>query len=171
MVGLVAIKMHPKFNYNKGTMIKKLALPIAGFLVISLLSSYMCIFGKKEGIKGYVYLVKGNQMPSPGEPPPLRQGLQTTVYVYELTNVNQVKRVEHSSFYSAINTKLIKEIRSDKKGYFKVKLPPGDYSVFIRKDSLFYANLFDGNNNIAPVKVSKGKWVELELKADYDAVY
>lgn len=154
-----------------GTMIKKITLPVLGFLVVSLLSSYMCLFGKKEGIKGTVSLVRGNQMPSPGVPPPVRKGLQTTVYVYALTNVNQVTRVEHSSFYSSIQTKLIKEVRTDKKGVFKVKLPPGEYSLFIKKDTLFYANLFDGNNNIYPVKVEKGKWVELEIKADYDAVY
>lgn len=165
-------KSAPKFNYNMATMVKKLALPGMAFLVITLLSSYMCIFGKKEGIKGYVYLVKGNQMPSPGEPLPAKNPLSTTLYIYELTNVNQVTRSEpHAPFYSAIQTKLIKQVESNKKGYFKVKLPPGQYSIFVKKGNLFYANLFDDKNNIAPIKVEKGKFAEVEVRADYDAVY
>jgi hypothetical protein len=110
-------------------------------------------------------------MPSPDLPPPAPQPLKTTLYIYELTNMNQVKKSEQSSFYSNINTRLIKEVQSDKKGFFKIKLPPGQYSLFIKKDSLFYANLFDDRNNIAPVTVEKGKYTTVEVRADYDAVY
>jgi hypothetical protein len=83
-----------------------------------------------------------------------------------------VTRAEaHAPFYTAINTKLIKQVNSDTKGEFKVKLPPGQYSLFIKKDDRFYANLFDEKNNIAPVTVAKGKFTEVEVRADYDAVY
>ena len=34
-----------------------------------------------------------------------------------------------------------------------------------------YANLFDDKNNIAPVTVVKGKYAEIDMKADWDAVY
>lgn len=151
---------------------KKVGLPALAFLMLTVLSSYTCIFGRKEGIKGMVYLVKGNQMPSPDRPPAAPQPLQTTLYIYELTNINQVTRSEaNAPFYTAISTKLIKQVNSDKKGAFKVKLPPGQYSIFIKKDDRFYANLFDEKNNIAPVTVSKGKYTEVEVRADYDAVY
>ncbi len=154
------------------TMIKKIAWPLMAFLVITLLSSYICIFGKKEGIKGYVYRIKGNQMPSPDQPLPAKKGFQTTIYIYELTNASQVTRTEpHGTFYSTIKTKLVKQVETDKNGYFKVKLAPGQYSVFIKKGDLFYANLFDDKNNIAPVTVTKKKFTDLEVRADYDAVY
>ncbi|WEK37116.1 MAG: hypothetical protein P0Y53_06350 [Candidatus Pseudobacter hemicellulosilyticus] len=152
--------------------IKNIGVVLAGVAVLTLCSSFVCIFGKKAGIKGYVYLVKGNQMPSPDLPPAPKKGIATTVYVYELTHIDQVTRsADQSTLYTAVNTKLVKAIQTDAKGYFKAKLPPGEYSLFIKKDNLYYANLSDGNNNIAPVKVEKGKFTELELKADYDAVY
>jgi hypothetical protein len=152
-------------------MIKKLVKPLLLLPLIVLLGSYTCIFCKREGIKGKIYRVQGNQMPSPDEPPPAPQPLKTTLYIYELTNISQVKKAREGSFYTTINTKLIKEVQSDKKGAFKIKLPPGQYSLFIKKDSLFYANLFDDKNNIAPVTVEKGKYTTVDVKADYDAVY
>ena len=152
-------------------MIKKLIKPLLLLPLILFLSSYTGIFCKKEGIKGKIYRVQGNQMPAPGEPSTLPQPFQTTLYIYELTNMAQVKRASEASFYTAINTKLVKEIRADKKGAFKVKLPPGQYSLFVKKDDLFYANIFDDKNNIAPVTVEKGKYTTVEVKADYGAVY
>ncbi len=101
---------------------KKLVLPLLAFLMLTVLSSYTCIFGKKGGIKGMIYLVTGNQMPSPDQMLPPKKPLQTTLYIYELTNIDQVTRAEaHAPFYTAINTKLIKQVNSDTKGEFKVE--------------------------------------------------
>ena len=80
-----------------------------------------------------------------------------TLYIYELTNLSQVTRVGESAFYSNIRTRLVQTVQSDASGYFSVSLPPGQYSLFTKKDALFYANNFDGQNNMAPVKVSPGK--------------
>lgn len=151
--------------------IRKLANAALFLLLPVLLSSSTVFFCKRGGIKGNIYRVQGNQMPSPGEPSTLPQPLQTTLYVYELTNLTQVKQSSEASFYTAINTKLVKEVKSDKKGAFKVKLSPGQYSLFVKKDNLFYANLFDDKNNLAPVTVEKGKYTTVEVKADYGAVY
>jgi len=135
-------------------------------------SSYtLCLFGKKQGIEGHVYLVTGNQMPSPDikrEPP---KGVKTTLYIYELTNLQQVTRVGQAPLYSDIHTKLVKTVVTDKNGYFKVKLEPGQYSLFTKDDTLFYANWFDGNNNIAPVEVAPKKYTTVTVKMDSKAVY
>jgi hypothetical protein len=152
-------------------MIKKLVNPILFFILTVLLSSYTGIFCKREGIKGNIYRVSGNRMPSPGEPRPAPRPLSTTLYIYELTNISQVKKAEKGSFYTTVSTRLIKEVKADKKGRFKVKLPPGQYSLFIKKDALFYANIFDDKNNLYPVTVEKGKYAAVDVKADYDAVY
>lgn len=125
----------------------------------------------KSGIKGHLYRVSGNQMPSPGEPKTAPQGMKTMLYVYELTNISQVSRSEGSPFYRTISTKVIKEIESGDDGSFQVKLDPGQYSLFVKKGDLFYANIYDGNNNIYPVKVSKGKMTEVDFRVDYDASY
>ncbi|MCG2617860.1 carboxypeptidase-like regulatory domain-containing protein [Terrimonas sp. NA20] len=125
----------------------------------------------RSGMKGHVYLVKGNQMPSPDRPPSTPQGFETELFIYELTNLEQVTRVGSTSFYSQINTPLVKTIKTDASGAFSIKLPPGNYSLFVKKDGNFYANLFDAKNNIYPVEVLTGKYTDVEFRADYDAVY
>lgn len=125
----------------------------------------------RQGIEGQVVLVSGNQMPSPDRPPGQPQGIKTTLYIYQLTDLNQVSRVGQSAFYSNINTQLVKKIETGENGYFKVKLPPGQYSVFLMKDTLFYANRFDDKNNIAPVAVESRQMTKIEVKMDHSAVY
>jgi hypothetical protein len=125
----------------------------------------------RSGIKGHVYLVAGNQMPSPDEPRPAPNGIKTTLYIYELTNIRQVTRTGTSAFYSTISTLPVKQVETGDDGSFKVKLKPGRYSLFVKKGELFYSNLFDGDNNIHPVTVVKGEYAKDEFKMDYNAVY
>jgi hypothetical protein len=152
-------------------MLKKILVSGLGVLTIILLSSYACFFCKRQGIQGHIYRIKGNQMPSPDIKPAPPPPLQTTLYIYELTPRSQVQPTGHASFYSAIRTKLVKTVQSDKKGFFKVRLQPGQYSLFIKKDNLFYANLSDEKDNIAPVTVTAGNFTTIDVRADYDAVY
>lgn len=125
----------------------------------------------RSGIKGHIYLVKGNQMPSPDRKISAPPGLETELFIYSLTNLSQVTRVGSTGFYSQISTPLITTVKSDASGAFSVKLPAGMYSLFVKKDGNFYANMFDGSQNIYPVEVANGKMTEVEFKADYDAVY
>ncbi len=143
-------------------------LGLAIFAIILCSFSVVC---NRAGIKGRVILVRGNQMPSPDRVAEKPAGMQTTLYVYELTNLSQVERQGESAFYRSISTRLVKEIATNADGSFKVKLKPGNYSVFVKKGELFYANLFDGQNNIYPVEVKKGEMTVLEFQANYDAVY
>jgi len=124
-----------------------------------------------QGIEGYIYLVSGNQMPSPDRRPSPPKGIKSTLYIYPLTNINQVTQRQQSPFYSAIKTKIIKKTESDSTGFFKVQLEPGKYSVFTKKGALFYANIFDNYNNIAPVEVFAGKLTKVEIKIDFNATY
>lgn len=124
-----------------------------------------------QGIEGKVYRVSGNQMPSPDVQKPAPKPVKTTLYIYELTNISQVVRPDEGAFYSNIATKLVKEVTTDDNGAFTVALPAGSYSVFTKKGSLYYANIFDEKNNIAPVIVKAGKMTRIEVKIDYDAVY
>lgn len=143
---------------------------VLGLIVAAGLLSFTA-FCKRQGIEGYVYYVSGNRMPSPDVKPAPPKGIKTSLYIYELTNINQVTKQPDGAFYSAVHTRLVKTVATNKKGYFKVKLPPGSYSLFVKKDSLFYANIFDGNNNIAPVTVTPKKYTNTTFTIDYDAVY
>lgn len=142
---------------------------ILSFIVLSSFSLSSAACFRKQGIKGHVLRVRGNQMPSPDLPVSQGVGFKTTLYVYELTNRNQVN--ERNGFYTMVSTKLLKQVETKEDGSFKLKLKPGKYSLFIKKGDLFYANLLDSENNIFPVEIKKGEWTEIDFKADYDAVY
>src|ERR1700759_3910019 len=125
----------------------------------------------EQGIEGYIYFISGNQMPSPGKKSTPPKGIKTTLYIYQLTNINQVTRQGQSAFYSSVHTKLVAQTESDSTGYFKIQLPPGRYSLFTKKGALFYANMYDRDNNLAPAEVLAGKLNRVEIKIDYDATY
>ena len=148
---------------------KKSILLLAFSLAVSLSS----LFGqtKKSGLEGYIFRISGNRMPSPDTKASPPHGSKAVLYIYELTNVSQVTKQGESAFYSSVRTKLVQTVTSDESGYFHAALPPGEYSLFTKKDALFYANNFDGNNNIAPVKVLPKKLTQVNVNIDYDAVY
>ncbi len=145
-------------------------------LVVLILSINLFAFQTKEtdycgrGLKGYVYWVSGNQMPSPDEPPSKPKGIKTTLYIYELTNIKDVVRKDQSAFYTSISTPLVKEIETNEKGHFRVKLKPGIYSLFVKKDNLFFSSQFDDKNNIHPVEVKRGM-TDIVFNVNYSAAY
>jgi hypothetical protein len=146
-------------------------------LVVLVLSIFLMAFHSTttdfcgRGLKGYVYEVKGNQMPSPDEPRSKPKGLKTTLYIYKLTNINQVTRQAQSPFYIGITTELVKEVETNDKGYFKVKLKPGMYSLFVKKDNLFFSSIFDEKMNIHPVEVKPGTMTDVVFNVNYNAAY
>ena len=125
----------------------------------------------QQGIEGYVYRLSGNQMPSPDRKPPSPKGIKTTIYIYQLTNINQVIRQGESPFYRSIRTIFVSKIETDSNGYFNIIIEPGRYSLFTKKGALFFANWFDKDNNIAPAEVSPGQMTKVEFTVDSDAVY
>ena len=125
----------------------------------------------QQGITGFVKEITGNRMPGPGRELPPPTGIRTTIYVYEITNISQVKQEGTSSFYLSIGTKLVTTVESDEKGQFTAKLPPGNYSLFTKVDGRFYANSFDTNNNIAPALVEENKFTEVEIMISDKATF
>ena len=95
--------------------------------------------------------------------------MKTTLYVYQLTNIKDVVQKD-PTFYSSISTSLVKEVETNDKGFFRVKLKPGHYSLFVKKDNLFFASLFDEKNNIHPVEVKSGM-TEVVFNVNYNATY
>jgi hypothetical protein len=148
---------------------KKPLVWIALGLLVTLLPGFRQ--ARRTGIEGYIFRLSGNRMPSPDAKLSPPKGIAASLYIYELTNLSQLTREGESPFYSNIKTRLVKTIQSDASGYFSVSLPPGQYSLFTKKDALFYANYFDGQNNVAPVKVSPGKVTQVNVNVDYEASY
>lgn len=125
--------------------------------------------GQDQGIEGTVFGVGGNLMPAPNRKPSIpKDGMRATIYIYELTNISQVDRAGQSPYYPAIHTRLIKQADTDDKGHFRVLLPAGHYSIFTKKNDLFYASRRDEKNNLSPVEVLPGKVTKIDCKVETD---
>ena len=134
------------------------------FLLLSLAAT-----GQKQGLQGQVFWVSGNQMPGPDAVLSPNQGAVRDVLIYEITNVTDATQI--GPFFRDIKTRLVATTTSKSDGTFKIKLPPGNYSVFTREKSGFYANLFDGKGYINPVTIKNGQYAWKTITIDYDAAY
>ena len=123
-----------------------------------------------QGICGSIVWKSGNLMPSPDQSVPKPKAVQRELFVYELTNTQQATL--QNGFYKAVVTNLIKSIKSDIEGKFCLALPEGKYSLFVKEvDKGLYANQFDGDGNIFPVKVTKDNLSMIVFTIDYQANY
>lgn len=93
------------------------------------------------------------------------------VFVHELTSMQQVDQVSYSPFYRAIYTTPVDSVQSDGTGFFQFTLAPGRYSFFVREDSLYYANDFDGSGNILPVTVVADSLAYVQIDITYRATF
>jgi hypothetical protein len=121
-----------------------------------------------QGIEGVVRVVSGNQMPAPGVKRGPLKGIRSTVYVFELTNINQVVRQGRSSYYQSLLTRMVTSVETDSAGHFLICLPAGHYSLFTQKNGMYYASRRDVDNNIAPVEVITGKMTQAECRIEGD---
>jgi hypothetical protein len=128
---------------------------------------------QQQGIEGVARRFAGNRMPSPKVHPGVPAGTHTTICVFELTNQDQVTNSGGAGLYNAVHTTLVRQTDTDDSGHFRIPLPPGTYSVFTKKGSLFYATRRDDKNNIAPVVVLPGKMTRVDcgVESDHAAVY
>lgn len=142
-------------------------------LMIAALSLFLIAGCSRKTVRvsGVVWRVTGNQMPSPDMPTPSYGGYATQVYFYSPTNQRDVRRAGRQGFYAYIPSSLVAKASTDAAGRFRVRLTPGRYSVFIGKDSLFYANILDGEGFLHPLVIARDGKRHIELKADWDARY
>ena len=123
----------------------------------------------KQGVKGQVLWFEGNLMPGPGQPEPKGKPVERTVAIYELTNMSDL--TGDIPLYQSIGTKKVAEVTSDKDGNFSVTLEPGEYSVFTNEEGGYFANSFDGKNNVAAITVTADQVTALTIKVNYAATY
>lgn len=138
-------------------------------LTLLLFSVQVSVEAQKQGIKGQVFWISGNQMPGPDESRSPQQGIVREVVIYTLVRLPEVK--QEGSFFSNIQGQPVATVLSKADGSFKVKLPPGSYSVFVKEINGLFANLFDGDGNINPVTVKAKKYTWITLTVDYEAAY
>lgn len=124
----------------------------------------------QQGISGQVFELAGNQMPSPDRPRNLDGSpIQATVYVFELTNHSE--QTQESGVYTNIITKKVAAIKTLTNGEFKIALPTGIFSLFIKVEGGYFANQYDEKMNIHPITITKDQITSTKVKVDYKATY
>lgn len=145
---------------------------LTGMLLIvmaGLLSPDQPDFCKRQGIRGQVFWLSGNQMPGPGREFAPDLGISREIHIYEVTT--RTDAIQHETFFTDIKTRLVATVVSGNDGRFKVKLPPGRYSVFVKEPSGLFANLFNTSGEINPVVVEPKKFTWMSITVDYEAFY
>ncbi len=125
----------------------------------------------KQGIVGRLLWLEGNLMPSieGGGNIPAGQPVQREVHIYEVTKMSEAE--QHENFYSNIQTNLVKVVMSEKNGFFKTSLEPGQYSLFVKEPKGLFANIFDAYGHIMPVEVLEDEVTEVTININYMAAY
>jgi hypothetical protein len=125
---------------------------------------------RNQGLQGTVYGVMGNQMPMKGAIQSGGKGVAVTVLIFAITNQSQTSESSNTGYYSTVNTQELARVKTNKEGYFKIALPIGKYSLFIKTDKGFYANLRDQFNNLAAFEVVAGEYTNVKLTLQNGAV-
>ena len=127
----------------------------------------------QQGVWGNVWFWEGNFMPTTDNSSNGKiTAVERKIYIYEATRFDSVIRdsIRHP-FIKEINSKYVDEVSSDKDGFFQIVLPPGKYSLFVKEDSLYYANESDGDGHLMSAQVSSNTVVKRQININYKAAY
>lgn len=124
---------------------------------------------QRQGIRGEVFWLSGNQMPGPGRSVSPGLGIKREIYIYEVATREMADMQE--VFFSNVRSRHVATVMSDSDGKFKVKLPPGRYSLFVKEPQGLFANLFNTTGEINPVVVEPRKFTWVSITVDYEAAY
>ena len=109
-------------------------------------------------------------MPLKGSPKQKGSPIATMVYIYEAANVNQLIGQE-GNYAKGIKARLIKQVRSNNTGKFKISLAPGKYSIVLGYQEGVYIPYFSGNTGVAFVEVLKHQYQEIDLSIIASSIY
>lgn len=118
----------------------------------------------RQGIQGQVFLVATALPDSSTIPQNPNAGIKREVAIYELTTLDMA--VHKNGFFDSVPTTLVASMLSADDGSFRVKLPPGTYSVFVKERGALYANLFE-QNRINPVVVKPRQYTWVTITVEY----
>lgn len=127
-----------------------------------------------NGVWGTVSSMEGDCMPviDPSENRCTHCPVKRTVRIYEYTNRSQANPSggPYSSFYSSFSTQLIRELITDRDGFFQTELPPGQYTIVTLENGKLYAHSADAQGGLNPLNVVNGK-NKRDILLTYKAVF
>lgn len=138
-------------------------------LILILLAFSFLSYAQKQGIRGQVFWLSGNQMPGPGKALSPQQGAIREIHIYNAASMKD--NPSPNGFFSSISSVFVTSVVSEKDGTFKVRLEPGRYSVFVKEQNGLFANLFDGEGCINCVIVKPKEFAWITITVDYEAAY
>ena len=138
------------------------------FLCLALMLMGFCLL--PQGIRGHVLMENNTSMPLKGSSKQQGRPIATVVYIYETSNVNQLIGQE-GNYAKGIKARLIKQVRSNNAGQFKIRLAPGKYSIVLGYQEGIYIPFFSGNTGVAFVEVSKHQYQEIDLRIIASSIY
>ncbi len=156
-------------------LIYNLILMLKNLLVVSLtfLLLISCTASKPsksdQGIQGKVLWIEGNQMPGPNKEADSGSPIIREIHIYPLIKLSDLQRV--GSLFSAPDQSPVMVVTSNTSGEFKAQLEPGTYSIMTKEGNGFFANSFDGKNNIMPVRVEQETYTDVTITVNYKASY
>lgn len=130
-----------------------------------------CAAQVKQGVKGLIFEVYGNQMPAPGKGVPVRKGVQREFGIFGPARLTEAKKGSADGFFLSPGTPLLKKARSQKDGCFLLPLKPGKYSMLIREKGQWYANSFGGDGEIFQFEVFPDSVTSLDFRINHGAWY
>jgi len=136
--------------------------PFKYSLLVCLVPMLMGFCILPQGISGHILLENNTAMPLKGSAKQKGRPIATMVYIYEAANVNQLIGLE-GNYAKGIEAKLIKQVRSNNAGKFKLRLAPGKYSIVLGYQEGVYIPYFSGNSGVAFIEVSKHQFQEIDL--------
>ncbi|MFN7706146.1 MAG: hypothetical protein ACK5OS_16125 [Chryseotalea sp.] len=136
------------------------------FVFIMLISIHT--LAQKQGVKGKITLLTGNQMPGPDKMAKPK-GVKRTIWIYLALEVDLNQAT--NGFISKPKQKPIKKIQSNKRGYFKTTLPPGHYSLLIQEGEKLWGNQFNEQMIINPFTVVKHQVLEFNVEINHSAYF
>ena len=152
---------------QKGSMRK---YPFKSILFLCLAPMLMGFCLLPQGIRGLVLLENNTSMPLKGSPKQKGRPIATVVYIYEAANVNQLIG-QDGNYAKDIEARLIKQVRSNNAGQFKLRLAPGKYSIVLGYQEGIYIPYFSGNAGVAFIEVLKHQYREIDLSIIASSIY
>lgn len=142
---------------------------VVSILLFSLSMITVDTVAQRQGIRGEVFWLSGNQLPASVKTEEPQQGVVREILFYAPTRMQDVDQTSDGLF-SNIKTPLIAKTTSAADGSFSIKLPPGEYSIFVKEAQGLFANLFDKENRINTVMVKPKQYSWLTITIDYETV-
>ena len=123
-----------------------------------------------QGVKGRVSEVRGNMMPGPGAGKRRGGGKPLAVPVHVFRGAVKVMKAPDPK-----HARLVKIVRADKDGQYRLPLPPGRYTAVAEIDGKLYLNSYSAPRGQplawTTVKVAEDDWISWDIQDSSKAAF